>query len=572
MKQKRECFLIFISSFLGSMIELLGITAILPFIQLLLVPDEVLSYSFGKYISIIFKCDNSKQIIVIGGVAIIFVYVLKNIYLIAQAKYQIKKINNMRWKLSTKIIESYLKRDYLFYTQTNSSVLLRGTDVDISATTDVLANLFRVLSELITVIAIIFYLLYTNFLMSLMIALVITICLLWFVFRYRKKIREAGREYNKCAATVSQCALQMFRGIKEIKVMRKEEFFTKRYVDLLRIRIESESDKGVYERKPPYIYEAVCVSALLGAICILIGFDIQMENLVPQLAVFAVAAFRIISSAGRISSSLNGAIFSREGLKNAYNNILELKEYEKKSFESQKEKKIERNYFREKIDVKNLYWKYPEREKEVLSGVNLKILKGEAIALVGPSGTGKTTLADIIMGLLKPLKGDILVDGKSVFDMPDEWGKMIGYVPQNSYLIDDTIRNNVAFGVSEEEIDEQKVMRALEQAQIKDFVEGLEQGVDTLVGEAGICFSGGQRQRIAIARALYDDPDILVLDEATSALDNETEKALMESIENLYGQKTMIIIAHRLSTIEKCDSVYEVVEGGVNCIKGDRQE
>lgn len=202
----------------------------------------------------------------------------------------------------------------------------------------------------------------------------------------------------------------------------------------------------------------------------------------------------------------------------------------------------------------------------------MKILKGEAIALVGPSGTGKTTLADIIMGLLKPLKGDILVDGKSVFDMPDEWGKMIGYVPQNSYLIDDTIRNNVAFGVSEEEIDEQKVMRALEQAQIKDFVEGLEQGVDTLVGEAGICFSGGQRQRIAIARALYDDPDILVLDEATSALDNETEKALMESIENLYGQKTMIIIAHRLSTIEKCDSVYEVVEGGVNCIKGDRQE
>lgn len=566
-RQKWECLLIFISSFMGSMIELLGISAILPFIQLLLIPDEVLNHPLGRYINSVFKCSNSNQIIVFGGVIIMGVYLAKNIYLLEQTRYQIKKINNIRWSLSSKVINSYLRRDYLFYTQTNSSVLLRGTDLDISATTDVIANLFRVMSELITVLAIIVYLLCTNFLMSLMIALVISLCLLWFVLRYRKRIREAGRKYNKCAAMVSQCALQIFRGIKEIKVMHRDAFFANRYIELLHIRIDSESEKGVYERKPPYIYEAVCVSALVGAICILVGLNIQMENLVPQLAVFAVAAFRIISSAGRISSSLNGAIFSREGLKNAYYNILELREYENKNFESDIKENTKRKQFQKSIEIRNLYWKYPGREKEVLSGINLKIAKGEAVALVGPSGAGKTTIADIVMGLLKPVKGEVLADGESIYEISEEWGRMIGYVPQNSYLVDDTIRNNVAFGIEEELIDDRKVMRALEQAQIKEFVESLEQGINTLVGEAGICFSGGQGQRIAIARALYDDPEILVLDEATSALDNETEKVLMESIESLYGQKTLIIIAHRLSTIEKCDSVYEIGEGIARCIK-----
>lgn len=568
-KQKWQCLLIFISSFLGSMIELLGITAILPFIELLLDPDEVMNYSFGRYISTLLRCNNSNQVIVIAGILIIGVYIAKNAYLIEQAKYQIRKVNDIRWDLSSKVIKSYLSRDYIFYTQTNSSVLLRGIDIDISATTDVMSNLFRAFAELITVFAIVIYLLYTNILMSVMIAVVICVCLLWFVFRYRKKIRNAGKKYNECAATVSQCALQMFRGIKEIKVMHREPFFTKKYIDLLHVRINAESEKGIYERKPPYLYEAVCVSAFIGAVCVLVGFNVQIENLVPQIAVFAVAAFRIISSTGRISSSLNGAIFSREGLNNAYNNILELREKEVNLSRLKAEKKWERYNFQNKLEVTNLYWSYPGRETKVLCGVSLSITKGEAIAFVGPSGAGKSTLADIILGLLKPIDGDVLVDGKSVYSMQKEWSDIIGYVPQNAYLTDDTIRNNVAFGIAEEEIDNNRIMRALEQAQIKEVVENLELGINTVVGEAGVCFSGGQRQRIAIARALYNDPDILVLDEATSALDSETEKALMESIESLYGKKTLIIIAHRLSTIQKCDKVYEIANGKLSCIKGD---
>ncbi len=188
---------------------------------------------------------------------------------------------------------------------------------------------------------------------------------------------------------------------------------------------------------------------------------------------------------------------------------------------------------------------------------------------MGPSGSGKTTMADIILGLFEPENGDITIDGKSIFSLRKEWSQIIGYVPQNAYLTDDTIRRNVAFGIEESKIDESKVIKALERAQIKNFVDELELGINTMVGEAGVRFSGGQRQRIAIARALYNDPDILVLDEATSALDNETEKALMESIENFYGEKTIIVIAHRLSTIEKCNKVYEVANGKLKCIRGD---
>ncbi len=566
-KQKRLCILIFITSFLGSIIETMGISAILPFVELLFRPEDVMNYTWGQLIGHIFNCSNNSEIIIISGGLIICVYILKNFYLINQVKFQIKKVNDIRWNLSAQIIHSYMSRDYIFFTNTNSSVLLRGIDTDVSATTDVMGNLFKLFSELMTVSLIIVYLLYTNILMSILIAIVISACLFWFILRHRKKIRAAGKNYNRLAATVSQCALQIFRGIKEIKVMHKEKYFINEYVNLLHIRINAESEKGIYERKPPYLYEAICVSAFVGVVCILVGLDIQIDSLISQMAVFAVAAFRIISSSGRISVSINGAMFSRSGLDNVYNNILELREYEGKYMHKDADNYLNKISFQHKLEIKNLSWKYPERDNEILHNINLDIQKGEAIALVGSSGSGKTTLADIILGLLKPENGDIILDGKSIFSIQKEWAQIIGYVPQSAYLTDDTIRKNVAFGIEEEEIDDNKVMNALKKAQLQKFIEELEMGIHTIVGEAGVRFSGGQRQRIAIARALYNDPDILVLDEATSALDNETERALMESIENLYGEKTIIVIAHRLSTIEKCDKVYEVSNGYLKCIK-----
>ena len=224
--------------------------------------------------------------------------------------------------------------------------------------------------------------------------------------------------------------------------------------------------------------------------------------------------------------------------------------------------------FQEVVSVENIVWQYEGQTKPVLTDVSLCIHKGESVALIGASGSGKTTLSDILLGLLAPEKGSIYMDGIDIYTIPKIWARIVGYVPQSVFLIDDTIRNNVAFGLRD--VDDSDIWKALEQAQLKAFVETLPAGLDTIVGDRGIKFSGGQRQRVAIARALFNKPEILILDEATAALDNETEKAVMESIDALQGQITMVIVAHRLTTIRNCDSIYEVKEG--KAIRRDKSE
>lgn len=228
------------------------------------------------------------------------------------------------------------------------------------------------------------------------------------------------------------------------------------------------------------------------------------------------------------------------------------------------------NELNNEIKIEHITWKYPNSDKLILKDLSMEIGRGESIAFIGASGAGKTTLADIILGLYKPQEGKILVDNVDISAIPKQWSKMIGYVPQQVFLTDDTIRNNIAFGINEENIDENAIWSALEMAQLSEFIKTLSEGLDTRVGERGIKFSGGQRQRVAIARALYYNPDILVFDEATSALDNETESAVMESIDLLKGRKTLVIIAHRLSTVANCDRIYEIVDG--KAVLRDKEE
>ena len=285
----------------------------------------------------------------------------------------------------------------------------------------------------------------------------------------------------------------------------------------------------------------------------------------PQLATFAMAAFRILPSLGRISSGFNTCIFYLTAADETYHNILELNRYEKR--QTARERQLQgtgekRTYsFEKNITVEQVTWKYEGGNEDVLEDLNLEIKKGQAVALVGQSGAGKTTLGDMILGLLEPQKGRVCIDGTDIRDMGDELGNIIGFVPQSIYLIDGSIRNNIAFGIDEKDIDDEKIYMALKKAQLKEFVETLPKGLDTMIGERGVRLSGGQRQRMAIARALYLDPQILVLDEATSALDEGTETAVMEAIDALQGEKTLIIIAHRLSTIRNCDVAYEIVGG-----------
>jgi ABC-type multidrug transport system fused ATPase/permease subunit len=294
------------------------------------------------------------------------------------------------------------------------------------------------------------------------------------------------------------------------------------------------------------------------SIRIVLGADVN--KFIPVMSVFAIAAIRMLPSFNRISGYLGSLMFNRPAVEAVYNDLREMDELNKKAGEEKSIASIPAG----DIEVKDVTFAYPSKSDiTILDKVSLTIPRNKAVAFVGPSGAGKTTLADIVLGVLKPVNGEVLVNGVSVSANSKAWHEHIGYIPQSIFLTDDTIRANVAFGVPEEEIDDAKVWAALEKAQIADFVRSQDDGLESRIGDRGVKLSGGQRQRIGIARALYTDPEVIVLDEATSALDNDTEKAVMDAIYNLSGHKTMIIIAHRITTIKACDIIYEINNSNV---------
>ena len=287
----------------------------------------------------------------------------------------------------------------------------------------------------------------------------------------------------------------------------------------------------------------------------------NISGFVSLLAVFAVAAFRMLPCFNSISAYMATMMFEKDSVEAVYNDIKEMENFDKVRKQSRNLK--ENLNFKTRINIEHVTYKYPHTEREILKDVNLIINKNQSVGFIGTSGAGKSTLIDIILGVLPVEKGNIEVDGFNICENMRTWHKMIGYIPQSIYLMDDTIRNNVAFGIDENDILDSQIWKALEEAQIAQFIRELPGGLDAEIGDRGVRISGGQRQRIGIARALYHNPEVLVFDEATSALDNETEAALMEAIEGLKGKRTMLIIAHRLQTIQNCDVVYEVKDGRV---------
>ena len=391
---------------------------------------------------------------------------------------------------------------------------------------------------------------------------ILLICVGGYLILSKKISIKLGEQNQKYNAKLIQWINQSLGGIKEVKVLEREEFFVSSYKDNYKKLIKGARINELLVAIPKYIIETVCIVGLLAAIVIKIYFGRrETASFIPQLSAFAVAAFRLLPSVGKINSYINSILYCKPSLDLIYKDFKDIEGHEVKE---QSEKTDLNNYeFVQEINVNKISYQYPGTENDVIHDVSFKIPKGKTIAFIGSSGAGKTTTADIILGLLIPQKGEIMVDDWNAFDHMSSWHRMLGYIPQSIYLCDDTICNNIAFGVKEEEIDMQAVQDALKKAQLYDFVNSLPQGMNTFVGDRGVRLSGGQRQRIGIARALYHNPDVLVLDEATSALDNETEQAVMESIENLKGIKTMIIIAHRLTTIQNADIIYEVTEGKV---------
>ena len=383
----------------------------------------------------------------------------------------------------------------------------------------------------------------------------------------RRKVRTFGQEDREIAAQMMKAIFQSMGGIKEVKIMGREKFFVDVYTAAGQEMVHRKRRYAILSAIPSRLIETLCMGGILAVIAIKIVSGEPLAELVPGLSAFAVAAIRLLPRANAINSHINGITYALPSLESLYEELIDSEKQEEERQEEIARKKAEKKTVsvgRENdIFVRNVTFTYPEKEVPVLKNVNLNIPYGTSIGIVGVTGAGKTTLVDVILGVLKPQEGTICYGTLDIHEDYAEWQRHIGYIPQNIYLTDESIRKNVALGIPEDEIDDDAVWKALENAQIADFVRTLEEGLDTVVGERGVRISGGQRQRIGIARALYHDPEILFFDEATSSLDNETEAAVMESIKSLSGNKTMIIVAHRLTTIEHCDKVFRVEHNGI---------
>ena len=546
--------------FIGGLFDLLGVSLILPIVNLATEPSTLLDNKAIVFISELFNFQDVRQIVIVLLAAMIAIYVIKNVYIILMYKLLYHFTYSFKKELAMRLLNCYMSQDYTFHLKKNIADLQRNILTDTGQFYGFISDFINMLNQCITCILLGGYLLIIDYKTTIGVIVLLGGAMI-LVYYYQRKVQVLRGEQNReSSAEVNKWIIQSFSGIKEIQVLGREDFFIK--------KCEEAYDKGMNANKksnfativPKPLMEMICVGGLLGVVLIRLLFGADISKFVSTLAVFAVAAFRMLPCFNSISAHISSMLFEKKSVDAVFEDIKEMEKLgEKKQYRVAKEN-IE---LKEKISIENLTYKYPDTNRDILKNVSFEIRKNQSVGFMGTSGAGKSTLIDIILGILPITKGKVCVDGIDIYNNLAEWHKEIGYIPQSIYLMDDTIRNNVAFGIPKEQISDEKVKQALKEAQIADFVYSLPKGLDTEIGDRGVRLSGGQRQRLGIARALYHNPEVLVFDEATSALDNETEAALMEAIDGLKGKRTMLIIAHRLQTIKNCDVVYEVKDGNV---------
>jgi len=555
-KAKIKLVILLIGIIIGAFLDMFALSLISPFISVLL--DNTVVYS-NPYISLVYNLLNFRSVesfLSFLVFCLASVYIFRGVYLYVLNKIQFSFIARSQTALTVRLSEQLIRYPYLYFTNHNAAELQRIVFIDVNEFFILVASVLSLLTSVFMSVFIIILLIIVSLEMTLLVVFLSLIYVFLYLKILKKRIQTSGENWRVASTDMYKAILQTFGGIKEIKVLRKENHFKEILTKHSTTTSTIFAQHNFYGVLPGIAIEIVC----FGGAFLVLGFVIlsggDIVGIVPQLSLFVLAAFRLLPAISKIVSTYNYMLIYTPSVNAVYKNLFD--ECSEEALDNSNDTEDIIPTVNEDITINNATFKYPLAPESVLENVSFIIPHKNSIAIIGTSGSGKTTLADIILGLFTPTSGGIYYKGKSIHTTPDEWSAQIGYIPQQIYLLDESIIANVAFGVNEEHIDEKKVWKALEQAQIKEFVESLPRGLQTEVGERGIRLSGGQRQRIGIARALYNDPSILVLDEATSSLDDDTEKAVMDAVMGFRGNKTMIIIAHRLSTIEHCDIIYRV--------------
>ncbi|MBR4719551.1 MAG: ABC transporter ATP-binding protein [Lachnospiraceae bacterium] len=561
-KQKLQSVFLCIGLFIGALFELVGVSLITELVSIVTEPGKIHSNQMLQRIYDLFDMKDDRQFFLTMVIGLIIVYLVKNIFLLWINYVQYTFIYNNQLRLSGRLIDCYLKKPYTYHLDKNSAEMVRNVMLDSERFFQMLLSVFLMLSELLISVLLCIYLVFVDWFITVSVVFILGIFTGLYMLLFKNKAKEYGKENQVYDGKMHQSINQALGAVKDIKILHREKYFVDAFCGYGKKKMRAVRNNNVLGQAPKYVIETVCIGAILLVLVFKIYRGEDLSTMITQLAAFAVAAFKLLPSASKINNFANLIIFLKPSVDLIYRDIKDTEDM--KSFEltdASKDDSLTKDA--SEITVSSLTYRYPHTDRDVLKDVSLKIPLGSAVGLMGPTGAGKSTLADIILGILTPTSGTVCYGRMNVHEHPLKWSKKLAYIQQSIYLADETIRNNVAFGIDDDKIDEAKVWQALEEAQISDFVKSLPEGLDTMVGERGVRLSGGQRQRIGIARALYDDPEILVLDEATSALDNETETAVMDAIDNLMGRKTLIIIAHRLTTLRNCQIIFKVDGGSV---------
>lgn len=569
--QKKECFFIIFTMIIGAILEAVGIGTILPLISVIENENIFSKYTQIKYITNSIGIITHTQFIIAVSILLIFVFVLKNLYLAWQLKLQINFSLKNQVYFSKMLMREYLFKPYLFHLNHNTATILRNVN---SSGAIIFSNMYvsalQLLTEIVTGFVIWSMLLLIDPFTATIAAGFMVLILYSIIKAFRKKISEQGKKQNQYSAAYLKWVNQGLGAIKETKVLRKESYFLQAFSKAYEEYGNSNKRFLFLNQVPRMIIESTVVCGLLLLIIVKIILGTPANEIVPLLGVLALAAFRLMPSANRIVNLSNNIRFNMPFFNELYDEFVKIKNSSLSTNEAFIDKeKISKIPFNKQIKIDDLGFGYLN-SKNVLTDISFEIPKGKFVGIVGPSGAGKTTFVDILLGLLEPTAGKITVDGIDIFSNIRGWQTNLAYVPQSIYLIDGTIKENIALGFAENEIDDELINKVLYMAELYDFVYSQQDNINTNVGERGVKLSGGQRQRIGIARALYQKPEVLILDEATSALDNETEKSITDTILKLKGKITIIAIAHRTSTLEQCDFKVKFENGKAEIINKDK--
>lgn len=561
-KQKRSMLGLLIMMVFAAFLETGAVMMVMAVVQMILDPASLEKGDTYKMICSILHLDNTVQFSVLAILFLIFLYIAKNSFQFILQKNLYKFVYSNQFKTASSLMKNFVKKDYEFYLNAETSVIQRSITADVSNMYALIMSVLQIASEVIVAIFLVVALAMQDIVMTIVIAVLLVVTLVVIKKIIKPIMNNTGKENQDYGAAMFACIAQTIQGIKDIKVAGKEQYFINEYCKVGEGYVKAMERFSLFNNTPKLLIETVCFAGLLGYIMVLIVTGADVSSMISLFAAFGIAAMRLLPAASRINNQMTSMAFNEPFFFNVSDNLVEETDDEHTDISYAVVAK-EKLPVTKAVTLEDITYHYPNSDKLIFDHASVSFPIGKSIGIVGTSGAGKTTIIDILLGLLKLQGGRVLADDVDIQTHYREWLVNVGYIPQMIFLLDADIRKNVAFGVPEEEIDDEKLWYALKEAQLDEFIKTLPDGVNTTVGERGIRLSGGQRQRIGIARALYNDPEVLILDEATSALDNDTEAAIMDSINRLHGRKTLIIIAHRLQTIEKCDMVFRVENGGI---------